>query len=85
MAIVTALIDGRKLATLNISFIDIYEVDPDLLAKTLCNFNNLDIYNLNVIQEHVLVILTIVIQQKMLTKLNIRENDLFRSRSRTAS
>ena len=39
--------DGNKLITLDISF-NISKVDPELIAKTLINLKNLNIYEISV-------------------------------------
>ena len=76
MTILTAVSDGSKLNSLDISDNDLSGVDPELLAKTVTKLQTLEVTLTKLTHQQAVAIFTAVSEGSKLSKLDIGHNDL---------
>ena len=76
VAILTAVSEGSKLATLDINWNDLSGVDPGMLAKAVAKLVTLNVRRTNLTHQQTVAILTAVSEGSKLTELDISCNNL---------
>ena len=76
VAMMTAISQGSKLASLEIGLNDLSGVDPGILAKVVTRLGSLDIDSTNLTQQQVVAVITAVCERNNMANLSMARNNL---------